>query len=95
MAAFCIIHHSAVSCNEYKVAMNGYGVPLDFNNLSHLVLSDTNEWDVALQVAAYLGKFGTTRPIFLLRDETPTFDMGQRICNALPDLVKIWEHYQR
>jgi hypothetical protein len=91
MSAFCIIHHSAVSCNKYKIAMNEYGVPLDFNDLSHLVLSDPNEWDVALRVAEYLRKIGTDRPIFSLRDERPTFDMGRRICNASPDLVNIWE----
>ena len=75
--------------------MNGYGVPLDFNDLSHLVLSDPSEWDVALRVAEYLGKFGTTRPIFSLSDETPTFDMGRRICDASPDLVNIWEQEEK
>ena len=84
-----------MSCNKYKVAINEYGVPLDFNDLSHLVLSDPNEWDVALRVAEYLGKLGTDRPIFSLRDETPTFDMGGRICDASPDLVNIWEQEEK
>ena len=75
--------------------MNEYGVPLDFNDLSHLVLSDPKEWDVALCVAEYLGKLGTDRPIFSLRDETPTFDMGRRICDASPDLVNIWEQEEK
>ncbi|KAL3776347.1 hypothetical protein ACHAW5_003521 [Stephanodiscus triporus] len=84
-----------VNCSKYAVAMKGYGVPLDFNDLSHLVLSDPSEWDVALHVAEYLGKVGTSRPIFSLRDETPTFDLGRCISNDSPDLVKIWEQEEK
>ena len=62
--------------------MEGFGVPLDFNDLSHLVLSDPTEWEVVLQIAKYLGKYGVNKLIFSLKDEKSTFSMGRRISNA-------------
>lgn len=70
--------------------MDGHGVPLDFNDLSHLVLSDHEEWDVALYVASYLGKYGTIRPVFSLKDEKSTFDVGRRVANSSSKMVEIW-----
>eukprot|EP00956_Cyclotella_meneghiniana_P007276 scaffold9913_cov36-Cyclotella_meneghiniana.AAC.15 len=88
-SAFCVIHFNAVKLNSSE--MQGFGVPLDFNKLSHLVLSKREEWDTVRNVAVYLSKYSTNKPVFTLKDETHTFDLGRRIANASPDMVKIWE----
>ena len=71
--------------------MQGFGVPLDYNKLSYLVLSTRQEWEAAQQVAVYLSKYGTNKPIFSLKDETSTFDLGRCVANASRDMLKVWE----
>ena len=87
--AFCIIHSNAV--HLHKSEMNGFGVPLDANDLSRLVLSDPSEWDVVKHVSVYLAQYGSHKPVFSLKDEKSTFDLGRRVANASPDLVNIWK----
>ncbi|KAL7553023.1 hypothetical protein ACHAWF_016264 [Thalassiosira exigua] len=87
--AFCIIHFNTILLN--KTEMEGYGVPLDYNDLSHLVLSSRDEWEVVLQVAKYLGKHGTSNAIFSLKDEKHTFDLGRRVARATPSMAETWE----
>ena len=71
--------------------MRGFGVPLDYKKLSYLVLSTREEWEAAKQVAVYLHKFDTNKPIFSLKDESFTFNFGRCVANASPDMLKIWE----
>lgn len=66
-------------------------MPLDYNNLSHLVLSKQEEWEAVKRVGVYLGKYGTNKPVFSLKDENHTFDLGRRVANASRDMVNIWE----
>lgn len=47
------------------------------------------------QVAGYLCKYGTNRPIFNLIDEKSTFDMGRRVANASTDMVIVWEQEKK
>jgi len=91
--AFCIIHSNARRL--HKTEMEGYGVPLDFNDLSHLVLSNRTEWDAGLRIAEYLNKHGTEKPVFSLNDETSTFDLGRRIAQASSDMVKVWDQEEK
>ncbi|KAL3804145.1 hypothetical protein HJC23_013664 [Cyclotella cryptica] len=87
--AFCVIHFNAARL--YDAEMQGFGVSLDFNYLSHLVLSEKEEWEVAKQVALYLNKYGTSRPLFSLKEEGPTFDMGRRVANKSSEMLNVWE----
>lgn len=66
-------------------------MPLDYNNLSHLVLSKQEEWEAVKRVGVYLGKYGTNKPVFSLKDDNHTFDLGRRVANASRDMVNIWE----
>ena len=87
-SAFCVIHFNAVKLNSSE--MQGFGVPLDYNNLSHLVLSKREEWEAVKRVGVYLCKYGTNKPVFSLKDENHTFDLGRRVANASTDMVNIW-----
>lgn len=75
----------------HSVPMCGFGVPLDFNNLSHLNLSSREEWDVVKQIAIYLRGHGVNKPLFSLKEEKHTFEMGLRFANASSDMQKIWQ----
>ena len=75
----------------HSVPMRGFGVPLDFNNLSHLNLSSREEWDVVKQIAIYLRGHGVNKPLFSLKEEKHTFEMGLRFANASSDMQKIWQ----
>jgi hypothetical protein len=75
--------------------MQAFGVPLDFNHLSHLVLSSKKEWDVAQHVALYLCKHGAEKPIFSLKEECHTFDLSRLVANATPEMVEIWDEEEK
>lgn len=86
--AFCIIHSNAVRLHDAQ--MQGFGVPLDFNDLSHLVLSEKEEWEVVKKVALYLSKYGTNKPLFSLKEEQSTFDMGRLVADSSPTMLNVW-----
>ena len=71
--------------------MLGFGVPLDYKCLSYLVLSTRQEWETAKNVSIYLNQYGTTKAIFSLKDETPTFNLGLRVANSSRDMLNIWK----
>ena len=75
--------------------MKGFGVPLDYNDLFHLVLSSQEEWKAAEHVAVYLNRHGTSKPIFSLEDKLHTFDLGRKVADASPDMIKIWEEEEQ
>jgi hypothetical protein len=90
---FCTIHFNALRLHSLQ--MQGFGVPLDFNHLSYLVLSSKDEWDVAQCVAVYLSKHGAQKPAFSLKEEQHTFDLGRLIANATPEMVEIWNEEEK
>lgn len=90
---FCTIHFNAVILHSLQ--MQDFGVPLDFNHLSYLVLSSKDEWDVAQYVAVYLSKHGVQKPIFSLKEEQHTFDLGRLIANATPEMVEICDEEEK
>lgn len=87
--AFCIIHFNVVRL--YTSRMQGFGVPLNYKRLSYLVLSTRQEWEAAKQVAVYLHNYGIDKPIFSLKDEAPTFNLGRVVANSSHKMLKIWE----
>ena len=71
--------------------MCGFGVPLDFRDLSHLVLSSREEWSAVQAVVRYLHQFGTDNPVFTLEDESPTLVMGRKIASSSARMLDVWE----
>lgn len=70
-------------------------MPLDYNDLSHLVLSSREEWKAAEHVAVYLNRHGTSKPVFSLKDECHTFDLGRKVADVSPGMIKIWEEEEQ
>ena len=75
--------------------MQDFGVPLNFKDLSYLVLSSREEWEAAQNVAVYLNSCGRTKPIFSLAEERHTFDLGRNIAISSSDMLKIWKKEKR
>lgn len=85
--AFCLMHSAAF--HVHGAVMHGFGVPLDFKDLRHLVLSDRKASDTVLIVADYLRPFSTAQAIFSLRLEDATFELGERYARA--HLLTVWK----
>lgn len=88
-AAYCCIHASTGRTHPLLLT---YGVPLDFHDLRHLVLSDRPAVDAMLGVAAYLQAH--TRPgraVFTLRDGgLATFELAASFAQHDARMMGIW-----
>ncbi|EJK67911.1 hypothetical protein THAOC_10982 [Thalassiosira oceanica] len=87
--AFCVLHSNATRL--HSAVMKGFGVPLHFEDLGHLVLPTKAEGDVVLAVASYLKNVGTDSPIFSLKSEESTFELGRRFADQSSELISIWK----
>lgn len=70
--------------------MEDFGVALNYEHLGHLVLSDPHEWEIFRQISNYLSGCGISRPVFSLREEIHTFNMGRRVADNSEELQDIW-----
>ena len=89
LSVFCVLHSNALRL--HSTVMKGFGVPLHFEDLGHLVLPTKAEGDAVLAVAAYLKKVGTGSPMFSLESEESTFNLGRKFADQSSELISVWE----
>ena len=86
---FCIIHDTAVKAHPI---LKKYGVPLDWRDVRHLVLSSKAAEDAALLVSRYLERNTITgRAVFSLSAEDRTFDMAVEFALDNTSIMAKWK----